>query len=1382
MNERKTQWNYPLLGVSENKMGERTSTPSKNAYEMIGADFSVKGGLRPHHGFKKVYGFSSSRLIEDFFPVSFRVGIGQYGYGFIYKSQQTGDATKSDIYIDYYVKDLTAPTGDGTYSHTDWSRDNALITNVETSDPMSVAVFGRYIYITQLGMETVLFHIEYASASQATSVLTITDNDAIQNSDTAATGTIEFTGVATADTTITLIDHEGTSKTYIAKGSGSNGDVVTGGITFLNIGDKNDNASALKDTIAHTNGHNGTIVGVWSAGTGEIDLTQSAVGPSGNTTMVSDLDNCTISGSFSGGGLTTTWESKNSIGYLLKLTCAGSNTGFYNGTFVKGVDANTTATNIKTAVDASSVEDSLTVERTDNVLTFTQLLYGKGGNQVVTLSGNTWATKNNFSGGAGPTPHLLAPNAAYFEHKITDTGPGTRPLLLGAEDQTNVGELGDPASPAEVNGHVFTRTSVGTWWDETPTDQLEPASLEAGSYSVAYRLEDPNTGRITSISEIAAVKEDHLSSKATGRLTVNTGTAANFDPGVGEKIVISDSVDGANGHTVTFEFSVTHTDSTKITNTHYIIGIKDLTTTTAIASKIYDAVALAKTNKDLDITSIDPAGSLSYVDLEHDRATTDGNELITFDGDSADLTYTGMSGAANFDPGYIGVEIIWDFSKYSKAHIYRSVKVENAGGVYAGSVLQLDQVITLNDYTITNQDGVGSGNRRAIYYFTKEDLALLYMPPYTDRTLFDAEMPKAGACINFDGIMLTSNASGTVSSSTTEDRLEDRYRGVGEFRWSSLANESPELFPPENYFSPSKIANEVIHFEKSGGSVLGFANNIIMHISREIAGSISYLKVLPIHEGYGIVNKNSAVTVGPQTLYVNDKSIKSIDAQGKLDTLHALDGIVEDWKDDLANYVSISFDSQSLTLYMLNSNKKQATVMWFGTSSVSELYDLPFDLTKTGSWPLNLSDADSDLTEYSMFLQQHPGGADLTSENFYPSIWVADSKRERTISGSLSSDFNGKARTTLLDGTGDTRFKVESYAATGEEGEYKIELNGDHTGHGTLPPTIDGGSADNSLQTGNFVGAYVYITNSTSGIGEKAQIRHIQTSVNTAGKLEFTGSGVTTVDTTITLISTDGTSKTYIADDDISSTGDLDAEGRVKFYNGGDKNDHASILRTAILSSNGHNGKIVATWSAGTGIITLAQATPGAGGNSTITSDLNECTVTQFSGASTSISVINTTSGFTLTAGDRIAISPVYVRWSGSLLGYNDAVSQENPSPGGLHKVRLADSLSAYFSSVDGAPTLDTVDSGDLFYRGIIFEGDSNTYKSTGIPTDLSGTVVKSIVDGESTNWVGFETHGVRGMALSPGIEVFCPDLDFRLLSVIIEGKVMSTLRTERAT
>jgi hypothetical protein len=106
---------------------------------------------------------------------------------------------------------------------------------------------------------------------------------------TAATATVAFTGAATADQTIVLIDAAGLSKTYTAKDATS----ATDG-QFIKT-DKNAAATALKACIEHANGHNGTIT-VADNGSGTLTLTQATAGTDGNTAITENLDNATAVG------------------------------------------------------------------------------------------------------------------------------------------------------------------------------------------------------------------------------------------------------------------------------------------------------------------------------------------------------------------------------------------------------------------------------------------------------------------------------------------------------------------------------------------------------------------------------------------------------------------------------------------------------------------------------------------------------------------------------------------------------------------------------------------------------------------------------------------------------------------------------------------------------------------------------------------------------------------------------------------------------------------------------------------------------------------------------------------------------------------------------
>lgn len=121
--------------------------------------------------------------------------------------------------------------------------------------------------------------------------------------DGKATATITFTGAATADQTIIIVDAAGTSKTYTAKNS-----TTVASLQFIKTAAA-DAATALKSCIEHANGHNGTIT-VTDDSSGGLTLTQTVGGTEGNkgnvhgsgTGITSTLSNCTVV-DFAGGGL-----------------------------------------------------------------------------------------------------------------------------------------------------------------------------------------------------------------------------------------------------------------------------------------------------------------------------------------------------------------------------------------------------------------------------------------------------------------------------------------------------------------------------------------------------------------------------------------------------------------------------------------------------------------------------------------------------------------------------------------------------------------------------------------------------------------------------------------------------------------------------------------------------------------------------------------------------------------------------------------------------------------------------------------------------------------------------------------------------------------------
>ena len=1263
-NERSMKWTYPLVGRGESKTGDRTSTSPKFAYEAIGVDFSVKGGFRPFPGFTKAYTFDglkdnsyhtvASRII-DVFPVSFRVGTNQYAYGFVYRAVRSSDSTKSDVFIDFRCAGYTPVGGETPIDAVagDWMKSYQVsvagIEGIDPSEPMDVVVFGRYVYVMIKSYQPILLYLMHETGEESTGTIVVNNNDVDYTGD-AATGSItitDYTGLE--DQTATLQDFDGGDNVFTEDDAPSTNEFNA----------ETDNATTATNLAASINLHDDFSASVDEIDSTKVNITIATAGAAGDGTI-------TLTGTgwskvdFDGGG-----DNKDSIsleacdGDEVIVTAHDSTTDATN--FKVGATAADTAANIATAI-ASSDDFNTSVE--EETVTIVGAKKGRDGNNTIDLGGTepiTWATSTGMEDGAGPTCDM-----DYLFVRETDTGPGLQPEMISPTLNPDVVKYTGDTLPRstisgmDTNAQVVVAEGIGDHWDRAAQTQADIVDLDAGGYAVAYLLENSDTGRRTSLSKIAEVKAEVMATNSTGSIEFDFTGISDFDDLEDDEIIIDD------GHNspVTFRFNTTFdssADGTSGSGNTYDVGIGEwapYTPAQHVAYRFNLTVNAANENNDLKITSTSSSGTVT---LEHEEVGTQGNLLMTSNqlpttGVQPPIAFTlrGMTGGTEFSPGNMYLEIVYNPEKYDKAHILRSVRVQSAGGAYSASVLQLDKIITLKDYWTTNQEGLTSGEggldpdwKRAVYYFELPDLSLLFKDPYVDRSIFDENMPSAGAGMEFDGILMMGDIYGETSSVSNEDRITDRFRGLGEFRWSSIRETSPELFPPENYFVPAKLANEVLTFRRSGGALLGFADNIIMHISRQSSGIISYLKVLPIHEGYGIINKRAVETVGPQTYYINNKGVKSIDAQGRLDGLHALDKIIDDWKDNYSN-LSMAYDSDSSILFIVNSNG-EAALLWMGVYMVSELRDLPFDLVKSGPWPSNLSDEDSDITDRAFFVQNQPDPTVLgANPDFRPCVWVVDSKREDEIEGShANTGYNGSPRITLLHNDGDTRFTVASFSSV--PANLTVSTAG---GHGGVSPTLVSSSAA-------WVGAWVYIIGSSveSTVGAKAQIRSISGSV---------------------------------------------------------------------------------------------------------------------------ITLINLDSNFAPVMGDRVGLSPVYVKWSGSLLGYNDLEDPKNPTQGGMHRSRTIDSLSTYFSSVTGAPTTDTTNPEDLFYKGIIYEGDNETEVSSGIPKNLSGSVVRSIVEGEATYWVGFETHGVRGVALAPSLEVFCPDLDFKLLSVIIDGKILSSLRTER--
>lgn len=151
----------------------------------------------------------------------------------------------------------------------------------------------------------------------------------------------------------------------------------------------------------------------------------------------------------------------------------------------------------------------------------------------------------------------------------------------------------------------------------------------------------------------------------------------------------------------------------------------------------------------------------------------------------------------------------------------------------------------------------------------------------------------------------------------------------------------------------------------------------------------------------------------------------------------------------------------------------------------------------------------------------------------------------------------------------------------------------------------------------------------------------------------------------------------------------------------------------------------------------------------------------------------------------KVGISPVYTRWVGAPVGLvtEDAIPFGNKYD--YFRVRHISSLGVALVDVSGGMSTRDV----ARWRGSVWKGAQTTARTSAFPKKTSGEDVRSMIEGESSNIAAFGgtgtlagKFGIDGTVLAAGWECFCPDLDYKVLSVMVNGSVTGEVRTARAS
>lgn len=1046
----KTDWSYPVMETTLDKRIERAGVQRGFSSEMTGVDGRSEGGLKPFPGFMHAYtvdelqnqsGHGIDSEIIDFKAVDFRIGSEYYGYGFVYRAINSA-GTSADVFIDYWDS-VTQ----------DWTKCTLLMSDVSTTAQFDVEVSGRFIYTFVSGRSPAMFYIE---ATRTKEYECVADTYLDEGNPTTANGlglTAQIKQSGSANRTLLRFD---TSAEAGKNVESANLDITISG---------NSLASAATVTIAPMIDP-GAADGDWVEAEATWNNRKSGTAW---TTAGGDV-HASVTKTFSVG-----------VGFLGRVTVdlAVITQGCLNSTYM--------AASSKTDVMLRSNQNALLYLPTrgqDNpairprlTVTYTDKVFLNPITVGVTGTGSI--------PGPGKQPALASPERGVSPGNYTtiDAGRSANAQIILLSDDPYTGSVN---FPDQISGLCAADSFPTPSTPTVPGSTFTPAAPTAGSCATLDSRPDTDfilqlvapANRQTGVSVTPVLDW-------TGYYTDGKNLPADLRY---DLYLVQDGQGALNDHCIANSLTATSYQPASLwPQAKLPYGKKFLWKVVARRTLCDDFLVTSitgtfTTENRYQARKFEPGDySFSYVLVDSKtgrRSALSSIAQIRSEDFVTARTQNGTTISTKKDQ-YIGIEIVYDSDKYDLLYAYRSVKIQDAGGTMIAGLPFLDAVIRLEDYhtckngTTRTFDPAVTTNRHAMYFYELEDKQLVYQSPYVDRSVFDEEMPYGGAAAFYQNTMLVSRIENPLESTTDERRIDDPHRGLGEMRWSSLMEMSPELFPPFNRYNPTVPSNEVICFSKVGGNIIGISRDKVYHIRK----SGPYIKVTEMHEGYGIVNPKAVDSVGSSAFYVTSHGLKSVDMQGQLDEIRNLNSvIVREWKNDLAE-IQVAHDPFMNCLFVHNPVQEESYVLWFSTSKTTKVADSNFDHVSQGSWPINFTgtEFDNKLCRRAFFLQNNQETrVSGTGYNVFagPSIYIVDQGGDRTISGGTTA-WNGSRRITTLDFAGDSRFVAS----------------------GAWASSIPVGSA--TVATGAWKFCYLYLVSSTvntGNIGRKAKIMH-----NTSG-------------------------------------------------------------------------------------------------------------------------------------------------------------------------------------------------------------------------------------------------------------------------------------------
>lgn len=279
-------------------------------------------------------------------------------------------------------------------------------------------------------------------------------------------------------------------------------------------------------------------------------------------------------------------------------------------------------------------------------------------------------------------------------------------------------------------------------------------------------------------------------------------------------------------------------------------------------------------------------------------------------------------------------------ANYDKALIYRTVCQGTGGSSYSGAPMHLEAIVN-----------VPASGSFTTGYVTNADRVLVYKDVYVERGNLETTMPKGGVAQFLDGTLFISRISGAPTTPTETTPLVPPS-GLGELRWSSLLETLPENFSPFGRWVPQTPTVEITGMRKVGSFLIGFAQDRIYHLRRQGA----FVRIEEMHPGYGLAARYGLESVGNLIYFVSNRGLKAISAEGQVDDVLGLNSLLQNNWVATVSTVQLAYDANTMCLYTYRPTTTEtgatghAALMWFSTSRLTELIDLPFKFLRGGSW------------------------------------------------------------------------------------------------------------------------------------------------------------------------------------------------------------------------------------------------------------------------------------------------------------------------------------------------------------------------------------------------------------------------------------------------